>query len=73
MPWIALLFIWRRLNLLARWVHAVIPLLLIFIDVVTFETRTLTVEKMWGRLLRRGTRDVLSAHLRAAQRRVLGC
>jgi hypothetical protein len=47
-PWFALLFVWRRLSLLARWIHAALPLLLIFIEVVTFDSRTLTVEKMWG-------------------------
>jgi hypothetical protein len=47
-PWIALFFIWPRMNLLARSVHAVIPLLLIFFELVTFESRTLTVEKNWG-------------------------
>ncbi len=47
-PWIALCFIWTRLSLLARFIHAVVPLLLIFIDVATFADRGLTVEKMWG-------------------------
>jgi hypothetical protein len=47
-PWIFLCFIWGRLSLLARWLHAVVPLLLIFIEVCTFGDRGLTVEKMWG-------------------------
>ena len=48
LPWIALFFVWGRLTLLARWLLIALPLLLIFIDVVTFTDRTLTVEKMWG-------------------------
>jgi hypothetical protein len=48
LPWFALIFIWGRMNLLARWIHAAVPLLLIFIEVVTFSDRGLTVEKMWG-------------------------
>ena len=49
-PWIFLCFIWRRLSLLARWIHAAVPLLLIFVEVATIGDRTLTVEKMWGAL-----------------------
>jgi hypothetical protein len=48
LPWFALIFIWRRLSPLARWLHAAVPLLLIFIEVATFSDRGLTVEKMWG-------------------------
>ncbi|HEV3272253.1 MAG TPA: DUF2298 domain-containing protein [Candidatus Methylacidiphilales bacterium] len=47
-PWTALLFVWGRLGLMARWLHAAVPLLLIFVEVFTFGDRTLTVEKMWG-------------------------
>jgi hypothetical protein len=47
-PWIFLCFIWNRLSLMARWIHAAVPLLLIFIEVATFADRGLTVEKMWG-------------------------
>ena len=47
-PWIILLFIWGRLSLLARWIHAAVPLLLIFFEVVTFGDRGLTIEKNWG-------------------------
>jgi len=48
LPWFALIFIWGRLSLLARWIHAAVPLLLIFIELVTISDRGLTVEKMWG-------------------------
>jgi hypothetical protein len=47
-PWFLLCFIWGRLSLLVRWIHAAVPLLLIFVEVVTFSDRGLTVEKMWG-------------------------
>lgn len=47
-PWLALFFIYGRLSLLARLIHALLPLLLIFVELVTFDSRTLTVEKMWG-------------------------
>ena len=48
LAWLALCFVWDRLSLLARWIHAAVPLLLIFIEVCTFGDRGLTVEKMWG-------------------------
>lgn len=47
-PWIFLCFIWGRLSLLARWIHAAIPLLLIFFELATFGDRGLTIEKNWG-------------------------
>jgi hypothetical protein len=47
-PWIFLCFIWDRLNLLVRWIHFVLPILLIFVEVVTFDYRVPMVEKMWG-------------------------
>jgi len=47
-PWVCLCFIWGRLSFLARWIHAALPLLLIFVEVATFSDRGLTVEKMWG-------------------------
>lgn len=47
-PWVILLFVWQRMSLLARWIHAALPLLLIFIEVASFGDRTWTVEKMWG-------------------------
>jgi hypothetical protein len=47
-PWLALLFLWPWLNGLARWILLAVPLLLVFIELVTFSDRGLTVEKMWG-------------------------
>jgi hypothetical protein len=47
-PWLCLFFVWRRMNLLARWIHAAVPLLLIFFEVVTIGDRGLTIEKNWG-------------------------
>jgi hypothetical protein len=47
-PWFFLCFVWLRLTLMQRWIHLVVPLLLIFIECATFANRGLTVEKMWG-------------------------
>jgi hypothetical protein len=47
-PWLCLFFVWPRLNLLARWIHVAVPLLLIFFEVVTIADRGLTIEKNWG-------------------------
>jgi len=49
-PWFFLCFVWLRLSLMARWIHAAIPLLLVFVECATFGDRGLTVEKMWGAL-----------------------
>lgn len=45
-PWVLLCFV--RLSLMERWIHLAVPLLLIFVECVTFSVRLLTVEKMWG-------------------------
>ena len=49
-PWLALCFIWGRLSLLARWIHVMVPLLLVFFELFTFSDRGLTIEKNWGAL-----------------------
>ncbi len=46
LPWFFLCFV--RLSSMERWLHLVVPLLLIFIEFATFSDRGLTVEKMWG-------------------------
>jgi hypothetical protein len=48
LPWLALFFIWPRMSWLARWIHAALPLLLIFFELATFGDRGLTIEKNWG-------------------------
>jgi hypothetical protein len=48
LPWFCLLIAWQRLNLMARWIHVAVPLLLIFVEVVTIGDRGLTIEKAWG-------------------------
>jgi hypothetical protein len=48
LPWLALCFIWDRLNLWCRWIHAVVPILLIGVECCTFGNHGLTIEKMWG-------------------------
>jgi hypothetical protein len=47
-PWIALSFIWRRLGLLARAIHALVPSLLIFFELATFGDRGPTIASSWG-------------------------
>lgn len=47
-PWLCLFLVYGRLNLLARWVHFAVPLLLVFFEVCTFADRGLTIEKNWG-------------------------
>jgi len=47
-PWIVLIFIWGRLSLLVRWIIIILPILLIFFEMVTFGDRGLTIEKNWG-------------------------
>jgi hypothetical protein len=48
LPWLFLCFIWDRLNLMCRWIHAAIPILLIGVEFCTFGNHGLTIEKMWG-------------------------
>jgi hypothetical protein len=48
LPWLFLCFVWRRLDLMGRWIHAAIPLMLIGVEVCYFGSRSLTYEKMWG-------------------------
>jgi uncharacterized membrane protein len=50
LPWLFLCFIWHRLDLMGRWIHAAIPLLFIWIEFVTLGDRGLMIEKMWGGL-----------------------
>jgi len=47
-PWILLCFIWHRLDLMGRWMHAAIPIMLIWLEYCYFSSYSLTVEKMWG-------------------------
>jgi hypothetical protein len=46
--WICALFYVRSLSFGVRWILIVVPLMLIFIDTVTIESRYNTIEKMWG-------------------------
>jgi len=68
-PWLCLFFLWPRLNLMERWVHAAVPLLLIFFEVVTFADRGLTIEKNWGAIY--GAGQVVFLPLMFAQRNVV--
>jgi hypothetical protein len=46
--WICTLFYVRSLSFGVRWFLIVVPLMLVFIDTVTIESRYNTIEKMWG-------------------------
>ena len=46
--WICGLCCWRSLSFGVRWFLAVVPFMLIGIDLVTIESRYNTIEKMWG-------------------------
>ena len=48
LPWICLCFIWDRMDLMGRWIHAAVAVLLIGVEFVTFGNHGLTFEKMWG-------------------------
>jgi hypothetical protein len=48
LPWLFLCFVWHKLDLMSRWIHAAIPLLFLWVEFTTFGDRGLTVEKMWG-------------------------
>ena len=46
--WIGTLCCWRQLSFGARWFLAVVPLMLMGIEMITIESRYNTIEKMWG-------------------------
>jgi hypothetical protein len=49
LPWLLLCFVWPRLGVAGRWMHAVVPLLFIGVELFNVgEWRLDTVEKMWG-------------------------
>jgi hypothetical protein len=47
-PWLLLCFVWRRLDLTARWLHAAVAILYIALEFITIGDRPLEIEKMWG-------------------------
>jgi hypothetical protein len=49
-PWLLLFFAWPRMSLPARWIHAAIPLLLVFFEAFTIGDREPTLEKIWSAL-----------------------
>ena len=48
LPWIALCFVWKKLDLRCRWILTALPLLYIGAELVTFGDRKLTTEKLWA-------------------------
>ncbi len=49
-PWLALCFIWHKLSPPARWLHAGVPILLIFFEFFTIGDREPLLEKIWSDL-----------------------
>jgi hypothetical protein len=47
-PWLLLLFVWRKLDAPARWLHAAVPLLLVIFEFITIGWREPTLEKIWS-------------------------
>jgi hypothetical protein len=47
-PWILLCFVWHKLDLMTRWMHVAVPIMLLGIEYCYFASYSLTVEKMWG-------------------------
>jgi hypothetical protein len=54
LPWFLLCFVWDRLDLRGRWMHFILPVLLLVVEFATFGDRGLTIEKMWGALFGAG-------------------
>ena len=48
LPWLFLCFVWDKLDLMGRWMHVAIPILLVGVEFCTFGNHGLTIEKMWG-------------------------
>jgi hypothetical protein len=48
LPWLFLCFVWKKMDLRSRWIHAALPILFIGAELVTFGDRKLTTEKMWA-------------------------
>ena len=48
LPWLFLCFVWHRLNLTGRWLHAAVAILYIGVEFITIGDRPLEIEKMWG-------------------------
>jgi len=47
-PWLLLLFAWKKLSPQARWLHAAVPLLLLIFEFITIGWREPTLEKIWS-------------------------
>jgi hypothetical protein len=60
LPWLFLCFAWGRLNLMGRWIHITLAVLLIGVEFVTVaNNRSLTTEKMWGAIYGAGLATLL--------------
>ena len=47
-PWFLLCFVWHKLSLAGRWLHAAVFIFFIWLEFVTVGDRPLQIEKMWG-------------------------
>jgi hypothetical protein len=48
LPWLMLIFVWKKLSSQTRWLHVAVPLLLIIFEFVTIGWREPTLEKIWS-------------------------
>ncbi len=53
-PWLMLCFVWHKLNLLGRWMHAGVAIFFIALEFITIGDRPLEIEKMWGAIYAAG-------------------
>jgi hypothetical protein len=49
-PWVILCFLWRRLDGMTRWLHAIVAILYVGMEFVSLTDRSFTVQKMWGNI-----------------------
>ncbi len=59
LPWFFLCFVWHKLNLAGRWLHAAVAIFFIWLEFVTVGDRPLQIEKMWGAIYTAGLVSVV--------------
>lgn len=48
LPWLLLIFVWKKMGPEEKWMHAAVPLLLLIFEFVTIGWREPTLEKIWS-------------------------
>jgi hypothetical protein len=48
LPWLMLIFVWKKLSPPAQWLHAAVPILLLIFEFITIGWREPTLEKIWS-------------------------